>query len=93
MKVLKQILLWSFIIGAISALLVFTTKTMLFAYLFYICAPVFLIALIVLFFGGESIENSEAKNAYEAFVNNNVNSEYDRKDEINYEIKREYSRF
>lgn len=87
MKVLKQTILWSFIIGAISVLLVFTTKAMLFAYLFYICGPVFLIALLVLFFGGERIENSEAKKNYEAFVNNNVRSEYDRKDEISYSGK------
>ena len=82
MKLLKKIILWSFLIGAVSCLLVLATKAMFFFDLFVICAIVLLIALAVLMFGGESIENNEAKSTYEDYTRTRNNSIYDLNEQI-----------
>ena len=83
MKMLGQTLLWSFIVGALSCVLGFMfPMSLVFFYLFVVCAIVFLIALGIMLFGGESIENNEANKTYADFLTNNLNEEYDKSAQI-----------
>lgn len=87
MKILKKIILWSFIICALGAFLAVLTKSEVFFYVFCIGAGVLVIGIAVLLFGGEYISNSEAKSTYEAFMQSNLKSGYDRDSEITYSGK------
>lgn len=79
MKILNKVILWSFVAGVISCILAFLFPISgVYFYLFVVSAIVFVISLGILFFRGESIENSEANETYADFLNNNLNEEFDK---------------